>query len=178
MKKIIKRYGKLYFLLYMILSLAGALSLSSCKNNVMEMLDKTNGHFTAKEVPYDYSLNPGDEGFDENAMLMPRYYVGTRMSLALVGPEAATYYWSLWSLEKTETSVWVGADEVKRTEFAIPRNIDQYSKNFTFYVPEVTGLTPNTYELALVVTDKNGEVYVDTAELVVYDQYYIETIEQ
>ena len=178
MKKLVKRIGKLYFLLYMLLSIAGCLSLSSCKNNIQPMLEKTNGHFKAEQEAYDTSLNPGDEGFDEREMLFSDYYVGTRMSLSVTAPKAQYYWWTLYSLEKTETAVWVGADEVKRTEFALPPGVVQYEQTFSFYVPEMPGMVPGTYELILAVRDAENKVYVDSATVVVYDQYYLETIEE
>lgn len=175
MKRMIKRCGKLYFLLYMLLAVTG-ITLSSCNNNVMVMLENTNSHFSGKVEPYNNKLKPGDEGFDENAMLMSKYYVGTRMSLALSAPEAASYYWTLFSLKKIESAIWIGADEVERTEFALPSSVDCFKKTFGFYVPEVPGLVPGTYELLLVVTDSKGMTYMDSCEIIVYDQYYIETI--
>ncbi len=178
MKKLVKRMGKLYFLLYMLMSIAGGITLSSCQNNVIPMLEKTNKHFAEKEVPYDTSLKPGDEGFDEKAMLLSNYYVGNRMSLALVAPEAASYYWSLYSLEKEESAVWVGVDKVLETEFTLPLNVDQYGKYFQFYVPEVPNLKIGTYEIVLVVTDNEGNKYMDSAEVIVYDQFFIETLEE
>lgn len=176
MKKHVKRIGKLYFLLYMLLSIAGGMSLSSCSNNVQGMLNKTNKHFSEKEKPYDQSLNPGDEGFKQEYMLLPDYYVGNRMSLCLTAPFAESYYWSMYSLEKQESASWVGADKVLETEFAFPPGVDQYSRSFTFYVPELPELKPGTYELVLVVKDKDGNVFKDSAEVVVYDQYFIELL--
>lgn len=178
MKKLVKRIGKLYFLLYMLLSIAGCLSLSSCKNNIQPMLDKTNGHFKAEEEQYDDFLIPGDEGFEESAMLNPEYYSGTRMSIVLSAPEAAYYNWTLYSLEKTESAVWVGADEVKRTEFALPPGIDRYARTFAIYIPEVPDLRPGTYEIKLEVWDTKENYYSDKAQLIIYDQYYLETIKE
>ncbi len=178
MKKLIKRIGKLYFLLYMLLSIAGGLTLSSCQNNVRGMLENTNQHFKAQQEEYDSTLKPGDEGFEETSMLFSHYYVGTRMGLALSAPEAEYYWWTLYSLKKTETATWVGADEVERTEFALPPEVVRYDQSFSLYVPEVPGLVPETYELMLQVRDKEGKVYTDVAQLVVYDQYYLETIKE
>ncbi|MCQ2584796.1 MAG: hypothetical protein MJ185_04330 [Treponema sp.] len=178
MKKLVKRIGKLYFLLYMLLSIAGGLTLFSCKNNIQPMLDKTNGHFKAEEEEYDDSLIPGDEGFEESSMLNPIYYVGNRMSIVLAAPEAARYYWTLYSLEKTETAVWVGADEVLKTEVPLPPNVDRFGQNFALYIPEIPDMTPGTYELKLQVLDKDENYYSDIAQLVVYDQYYLETIKE
>jgi len=178
MKKLVKRIGKLYFLLYMLLSMAGGITLSSCKNNIQPMLEKTNGHFATEEEQYDDSLNPGDEGFEESEMLNPEYYAGTRMTIVLSAPEAAYYNWTLYSLEKTETAVWVGVDEVLRTEFALPPEIDQYSQTFALYIPEIPGLNPGTYEIKLEVWDAQENYYSDKAQLVIYDQYYLETIKE
>lgn len=178
MKKLIKRIGKLYFLLYMLLSIAGGLTLSSCQNNVRGMLENTNQHFKTEEEQYDYSLIPGDEGFEETSMLNPEYYVGTRMSIVLTAPQAAYYNWTLYSLEKIENAVWVGADEVLRTEFAFPPGVDQYRQTFTMFIPEIPGLKPGTYELVLQVWDAQENYYSDKAQLVIYDQYYLETIKE
>ncbi|MCQ2573644.1 MAG: hypothetical protein MJ182_07095 [Treponema sp.] len=177
MKKLVKRIGKLYFLLYMLLSMAGGITLSSCQNNVEGMLLNSNKHFSAKEVPYDNQLEPGDEGFREDFMLQSDYYVGNRMSLCLTAPPAESYYWSMYTLEKKESASWVGIDEVEETEFVFPLSVDQYSRNFTFYVPEVPNLSIGTYELVLTVYDKEGNKYTDSAQVVVYDQFFIELLE-
>lgn len=178
MKKLVKRIGKLYFLLYMLLSIAGGLTLSSCKNNIATMLEKTNEHFKAEELQYDYNLKPGDEGFEETSMLLSNYYVGTRMSLVLFAPEAVAYYWTLYSLEKTETAIWVGVDEVIKTEVKLPPSVPLYDQTFSFYVPEVPVLKPGTYELLLQVVGPDKKVYADRAQIIVYEQYYLETIEE
>ena len=142
------------------------------------MLEDTNQHFEAQEVQYDYSLKPGDEGFEETSMLFSHYYVGTRMSISLFAPEAKYYWWSLYSLEKTETATWVGVDEVVRTEFTLPPGVIQYEQGFSMYIPEVPGLSPGTYELELQVRDQNEKIYRDVAQLIIYDEYYLETIKE
>jgi len=150
--------------------------LSSCKNNMMEMLSQTNSNFTAKEEPYDQSLNPGDEGFKEEYMLQNDYYVGNRMSLCVTAPLAESYYWSMHRLEKEESASWVGADSVKTAEFEFPSGVDQYSRSFTFYVPELPDLKLGTYLLVLKIRGKDGNEYQDTAEVVIYDQFFIELL--
>lgn len=176
MKKMIKRFGKLYFLLYMLLALTGLL-LSSCKNNVMGMLSDLNDNFLKRDVPYDNSLKPGDEGFDESCMLLSTYSVGNRMSFALVAPEASRYLWTLYSLEKEKNAIWTGKDTVKETLLECIPLEERQSQSFGFFVPEYKELTVGTYKLRLQVADEHGNIYQDVCELVIYDQYYLETME-
>lgn len=130
--------------------------LAGCSNSVQTMLDDYNSRFTA--IKTEVSLNPGDEGFDESNMLFRWYYVASDDTLNLFGPYKCNSY--NWIVTDPDTN-----EEVNVNMFA---GYTKYQREYVTYIPESGLEVPHTYKLTLQVTDKEGNVYTDIAELVLF----------
>ena len=137
---------KFSFAFFIIISL---ILFSTCHTNVQTMLDDYNSHFT--NAPLD-PPGPDDPGFDENKMLDHKYYVCIDGTINLSAPKSASYYWKMTDKNK----------EIIKT---------YREKDFRFYLPEAfSNLDIGTYTLYLEVQDSKGNVYSDTANLIIYEQ--------
>ena len=134
------------FVFFIIFSL---ILFSTCHSNVQTMLDDYNSHFT--NAPLD-PPGPDDPGFDENKMLDHKYYVCIDGTINLSAPKSSSYYWKMTDKNK----------EIIKT---------YREKDFRFYLPETfSNLDIGTYTLYLEVQDSKGNVYSDTANLIIYEQ--------
>lgn len=149
----------------------------SCSNDIDAMIDDYNSNFnkqsnsTVNDVGFS-SLSPGDDGFDEAAMLEEKYDVRSDGTLNLYAPpKCASYKWSMTEIKKTTTTGLYGTTITSATEssvsFTLSNGSSSTSRAFILYVP-TSGLSVGTYRISLSVTDEEGTEYKDSCILVIY----------
>lgn len=139
----------------------------ACKSGMDDMLDDYNSHYTPTKDPR-IPPKPGDPDFDEKKMLFANYYVNNEGSVNLCGPnDCASYYWRIFnSTSDLEQNI-----NDLATKINYYTNSGNKKQEFRFYIPNSSSiLEVGTYKIKLVVTDSEGTVYTDIANLIIYER--------
>lgn len=149
---------------------------SSCVNSIDDLYDQYNENFAQKSLLEQYlsqqqtetveeedeHKTPDDPDFDENDMLFDEYFVYEDGTLNLAAPHNCYNY--SWTLRDPG----LGYREVPILAYWEGSGPDQ--REFVIYIPD-TGLEAKTYQLNLVVYDRNGKRYEDVCGIVIYPRY-------
>lgn len=133
--------------------------MGGCKGSLQDMLNEYNSYYNpAKDerVP----PKPGDADFIASEMLFPSYYICNDGSVNLVAPESSSYKWVL--KDKMDNDI------TQTLKFY--KNCGAQERDFRFYLPLAYPTIENgTYRITLEVTDAAGNIYTDSATLVIYE---------
>lgn len=149
--------SKLKFILLLLILL-----ITGCKSGMDSMLEDYNGNFTVDYDVMNQFPSPGDPDFDEKQMLWETYCVGSHETVNLAGPY------------KCDSYNWVVTDPLNDEEVTVKYFDGTYicnQRQFVTYIPESGLEIGKTYRLTLTVSDKDGNLYSDVCELVIYQHY-------
>ncbi|MCQ2578974.1 MAG: hypothetical protein MJ176_10640 [Treponema sp.] len=143
----------------------------SCKQNVTTMLDAYNGLF---EGVSDVILPvPGDPDFDPDTMLNKYYAIPNYTTFNECAPPAYTWTWTLYERDGTTVPRSPNAPFGYGRTAARVNYDSRNTQMFSLYIPTSNLKIGVTYELELRVSDKQGNVYTDVAEFVIFESSYI-----
>ena len=160
--------------------LAALCLLTGCKTDINSMLDDYNSHFEPA-TNMAIILNPGDEGFREENMLDPTYFVSSEGSINIAAPyKCKSYKWNFYKIVYHQQG---SQSEITSTLQDITAGLDFYpesgktKREFRAFVPRSRisageELTPGTYILHLKVIGDDGYEYKDWCSIVIYEQVY------
>lgn len=141
----------------------------SCKHDIKDLEKDFNMYFTKTDVQQS-DAEPDDEDFDEKLMLDEIYTVkvsGATGMFQVSAPKSNSYSWSIFDpIEKKDI-----AYKVPGVSFTDRYLVVEYSTSKLEL--------GKTYLITLVVTDKEGKRYSDSAMLLFckwYDSYSLDTI--
>ena len=168
----------------LMLSFLAALFLcAGCKNNINTMLEDYNSHYEPA-TDMEHIINPGDEGFRQENMLDPTYFVSSEGSINIAAPyNCSAYEWAFYKIVYIQQG---SQSEIKSTLQDITAGLDFYSESgknkreFRAFVPRSRisaneELKPDTYILHLTVIGNDGNKYKDWCSIVIYEQVYGQT---
>lgn len=155
-------------------ALFSAIVLAGCSGSMETMLEDYNSKYTqgaAGTISYN-GTGPGEDGFDESAMLAEKYDVRSDGTLNLYAPpRCASYNWSMEQIkEETTKSIYGGytiTTSYNKVSFSLSNGTTTSTQGFILYVPS-SSLDVGTYRLTLKVTDEEGNEYTDKCILVIY----------
>ena len=154
--------------------------LSACKNDVYTMLEDYNSHYEPA-TNMDIIINPGDQGFREENMLDPTYFVSSEGSINIAAPyKCSSYEWKFYKILYYQQG---SQSEITSSLQDITAGLDFYpesgknKREFRAFVPRSRlsaneQLGPGTYILHLTVIGDDGKEYKDWCSIVIYEQVY------
>lgn len=135
------------------------LYMGGCKGSLQDMLTEYNSYYNPtkdERIP----PKPGDPDFLESEMLFPSYYICQNGSVNLAAPESSSYHWVLKDKFNNDLTASLKFYE----------NCGPQERDFRFYLPlAYPELEVGTYKIILEVTDAAGNLYSDSASLVIYE---------
>lgn len=133
--------------------------MGGCSGSLQSILNEYNSYYTPTKDPR-VPLKPGEEGFNASEMLFPSYYTSEEGSVNLAAPESSSYKWALVDRDNNDLT-----SSLKFYDSCGPQQ-----REFRFYLPlAYPALEVGTYKIILEVTDSEGNLYSDTALLVIYE---------
>lgn len=144
-------------LLFMALILALTLG---CQNSVDTVIEDYNSSFEL-EIPEDPHPGPGEPGFNQNDLLLDKYFISSTETLNLAGPANCNYEWTFTNIDPSDN----------KKNFAKLVNGSSYtSRRFVMYIP-LSEISEGSYRLRLSITDKEGNRYTDNCILYIYKDF-------
>ncbi len=164
-----KKELKFIFMIIMLLTLI--FSAVSCKQNVTTMLEEYNGLFEG--VSDEVLPVPGDPDFDPDTMLNKYYAIPNHTTFNECAPPAYTWTWTLYERDGTTVPRSPNAPFGYGRTAARVNYDSRNTQMFSLYIPTSKLKIGVTYELELRVSDRQGNVYTDVAEFVIFESSYI-----
>lgn len=151
--------------------LASIFILAGCSQSMDEMLSNYNSNYSQNSSSSYTGIGPGEEGFEENAMLAEKYDVRSDGTLNLYAPpRCASYDWSIEEIKKTSVQSVYGpaiTTSYNKVSFSLSNGTSSSTQGFILYVP-TSNLDVGTYRITLKVTDEEENEYTDKCILVIY----------